>query len=200
MSEILLHTKDLGGSNTASMVSQNGSKHLWVSELGDKTLGTPGEVSQANVPCSLTHGGHVGLLGSGRAGTGWGLLFKVFQPSLTLLWSGPGPLKALWLLQGLGPREMEPRRNPGERKVATFREAPLLLWLQILQTWSELSGELQRKIFYKLFWLDCQLTIQTLAILNTVWGLTLLDKVQYNIDENPINEDYVNFNSGRMPN
>lgn len=199
--EILLHTKDLGGSNVGELVSQNGSKHLWVSELGDKTLGTPGSVASQ---CSMLPHVEV-MLGYFRVwagqGAGWVFSSKVFQPGLTLLWSGPGPLKALWLLQGLyDPREMEPRRNPGERKVATFREAPLLLWLQILQTWNELSGELQRKIFYKLFWLDCQLTIQTLAILNTVWGLTLLDKVQYNIDENPIKRRFVNFNSGRMPN
>ena len=180
------------GAMSVSWFPRMAAKHLWVSKLGDNTLGTPGSVASQ---CSMLPHVEV-MLGYFRvwAGQGAGQVFssKVLLPGLTLLWSG----EALWLLQGLyDPQEMEPRREEGGY-IQGNSTSPVATDSANM----ELSGKLQRKIFYKLFWIDCQLTIQTLAILNTVWGLTLLDKVQYNIYENPIKQRFVNFNCGRMPN
>ena len=136
--------KDLGGSNVGKLVSQNGSKHLWVSKLGDNTLGTPGSVASQ---CSMFPHVEV-MLGYFRvwAEQGAGLVFssKALQPGLTLLGSGPGP----WRPFDSSRASMTHKRwNPGERKAATFRETPLLQWLQTLHMWN--SQESSKGRFFR---------------------------------------------------
>lgn len=155
---------------------------LWVSELGDKTLGTPGSVASQ---CSMLPHVEV-MLGYFRvwAGQGAGWVFSSRSSSPASPYSGVDldPWKALWLLQGLydplrDGTQTEPRREEGGYIQGSSTSPVATNSANMERT----LRRAPRKIFYKLFWLDCQLIIQTLAILNTVWGSHLAGQgtVQY---------------------
>lgn len=151
----------------------------------DKTSGGLQEVSQANVPCSLTWRSCCHFRVWAGQGAGW-VFFKGLPAQPHLYSGGAWPLKALDSSRASTTHaEMEPRRNLERGRWLHSGKLHFSCGYRFCKHGTNSLWELQRKIFM-LFWLDCQLTIQTLAILNTVWGLTLLDKVQYNIDENPI--------------